>query len=53
MFPDNGFKIENCFIAFQNEDGSYSEPIKWEGVKEIKVSRQQVDAWMIAWWLLT
>jgi hypothetical protein len=53
MFPKDGLRIENCFFAKVNDDGSYSEPIPWSGVKEIKVSRPPVDAWMIAWWLLT
>ena len=51
MFPKEGFKIENCFIAKQNEDGSYSEPIPWEGVKEITFCYPEVDWYIFAWWL--
>ena len=52
MFPENGFKLENCFFATQNEDGSYSDPIPGEGVKEITFSYPEPDYYIFAWWLL-
>ena len=50
MFPKEGFKIENCFVAKQNEDGSYGEPIPWEGVKEITFSYPEIGWYIFAWW---